>query len=129
MAKKILIVDDQLDAVEFVKAVLEADDRELISAKDGVIGVEKAKSELPDLIILDVQMPRKDGFEAFYDLRADKATAKIPVIMLTGVSARTGIKFSQKDMGEFLGEEPEAFIDKPIDPDTLQDTVAKLLGD
>jgi two-component system alkaline phosphatase synthesis response regulator PhoP len=130
MAKwKILVVDDQQDCVDFVKAILGSDEREVISARDGVIGLEKARSEEPNLIVLDVQMPRKDGFEMFHDLRTDKKTAEIPVIMLTGVSGRTGIKFSKKDMGEFLGSEPEAYIEKPIDPDALEEAVDKILAD
>jgi CheY-like chemotaxis protein len=127
--KTILIVDDEPDSVEFVKAIIsELGDFSLISASDGKSGLEKAKAELPDLIILDVMMPEKDGFSVFYDLRRSSETENIPVIMLTGVSEKTGIKFSEKEMGEFLGKEPEAFIDKPVDPEKLQEAVKRILG-
>ena len=126
--KTILIVDDEPDAVEFVKAVIsEIGDFPVITAFDGESGLEKAKTELPDLIILDVMMPKKNGFDVFYDLRQNPETRDIPVIMLTGVSEATGIKFSGKDMGEFLGKEPEDFIDKPVDPEKLQETIKKAL--
>jgi len=126
--KAILIVDDEPDSVEFVKAVIsEIGDFSVISAFDGESGLEKAKTELPDLIILDVMMPKKDGFYVFYALRQNSETKDIPVIMLTGVSEKTGIRFSGKDMGEFLGKEPEDFIDKPVDPTRLQETIKKAL--
>ena len=127
--KTILIVDDESDSVEFVKAIIsEIGDFSVISASDGKSGLEKAKSELPDLIILDVMMPEKDGFSVFYDLKRNPDTENIPVIMLTGVSKKTGIKFSGEAMGEYLGREPVAFIDKPVDPAKLQKAVRKVLG-
>ena len=129
-ATKILVVDDDADARCFVQAMLEAaGDFEFIEAADGDEGIEKAKANSPDLIILDVQMPRKDGFSTFKDLRSDETTAAIPVIMLTGVGDRTGISFSAGDMGDFLGHKPEAYLEKPIDPAILQKTVKKVLGD
>ena len=73
-------------------------------------------------------MPEKDGFEVFAELRKDTATKDIPVVMLTGVGAKVGIPFSARDMGKFLGAEPNAYIEKPIEPSELQDTVAKLLA-
>ena len=125
--KKILIADDETDVHVFLRVALEQDGREIITASDGQEALEKAKAELPDLIILDVQMPGKDGFEVFSALSGYKATESIPVIMLTGVSDRTGIKFSASDMGEYLGKEPAVYIEKPIDPAVIQETVTGLL--
>ena len=128
---KILIVDDQSDTREFIKAVVsELGDFSIITGEDGEDGLQKAKAENPDLIILDVMMPKRDGFSVFNALRDDTAagTDKIPVIMLTGVSKETGIKFSGEAMGEFFGKAPEEFIDKPIDPARLQDAVKAALG-
>ena len=125
----ILIVDDEPDAIEFVKAVIsEIGDLSVMSANDGERGLEKAKAEVPDLIILDVMMPKKDGFSVFYELRKNPETENIPVIMLTGVSEQTGIRFSGEHMEEFLGKKPEAFIDKPVDPDKLQKAIKNALG-
>ena len=125
--KKVLIADDEADVHVFVDAALEEDGHQIIHASDGEEALEKVKAESPDLIILDVQMPKKDGFLVFGELRQDDATKAIPVIMLTSVTERTGIKFDRKDMGDYYGSEPEAYIDKPIDPATLRETVSKLL--
>ncbi|MCD4761239.1 response regulator [bacterium] len=127
--KKILVVDDEPDAVEFVTEILShIEGVSVISSADGVEGLEKAKTEGPDLIVLDVQMPRKDGFSMFSDLKQDPVTKDIPVIMLTGVTVRMGIKFSAEDMGEYMGAEPEAYIEKPIDPGALLQATEKILG-
>ena len=125
---KVLVVDDEPDAVEFVRAVMEEAGYQVVTASDGVEGLEKAAKEKPDLVLLDVQMPRKDGFVAFTEMRQDPQLKAIPVVMLTGVGERTGIRFSAEDMGDYLGEEPDAYVEKPVDPEVLQETVRKLLG-
>lgn len=128
-AKKILIVDDEPDAVAFARIALsELGEVTILSAGDGEAGLAKAAEEVPDLIVLDVQMPGKDGFQVFADLKRDAATADIPVIMLTGVGDKLGIRFSSEDMGEFVGREPNAYIEKPVDPTELQRTASDLLG-
>jgi len=128
--KKILVVDDNPDAIEFVKAVISGiGDYSVITATDGNQGLAKAQAESPDLIILDVMMPVKDGFMVFADFRKNPETMNIPVIMLTGVSEETGSKFGKKDMGKFIGQEPEEFIDKPVDPIKLQEIVKKILDE
>ena len=125
----ILICDDEPDARAFVEAVLsQTGDYNILTASDGVMGLEKAKEVVPDLIVLDVQMPRKDGFRVFSDLKADDTTEAIKVIMLTGIAEKTGIRFSSSDMGEFYGKEPDAYVEKPIDPDTLSKAVLKVLA-
>ena len=125
---KILVVDDEPDAVEFVRTVMEVAGYDVIDASNGVEGIEKARAEKPALVILDVQMPEKDGFSTFADMQADPQLKDIPVVMLTGVGALTGISFSASDMGEYLGEEPAAYIEKPVDPEELQRTVEKVLS-
>ena len=128
-AKTVLIVDDEPDAIEFVEVALEEiGDITTLAALDGVSGLKKAKEAKPDLIILDLQMPGRDGFEVFMDLKKEPATKDIPVVVLTGVAEKVGIGFSAKDMGDFMGEEPEAYVEKPVDPGELQKTVSKLLG-
>ena len=120
-------MDDEPDAVEFVRAVMEEAGYQVVTASDGVEGLEKAAKEKPDLVLLDVQMPRKDGFVAFTEMRQDPQLKAIPVVMLTGVGERTGIRFSAEDMGDYLGEEPDAYVEKPVDPELLQETVRRLL--
>ena len=71
-------------------------------------------------------MPGESGFSVFAELRENQATAAIPVIMVTGSAEKTGIKFSSKEMGEFIGKEPEAYLEKPVDPEILKSTVASV---
>jgi len=126
--RKVLIVDDEPDMREFAQAALEGEGYQLRLAADGGEGIEKAKSERPDLIIMDVQMPKKDGFSALYDLRQDPATKSIPVILLTGVAKKTGVRFSAETVEEYMGERPQAFLSKPVEADELRRTARRLLG-
>ena len=120
-------MDDEADAREFVRSVMEAFGVAVLEAADGEEGLAVARREKPALIVLDVQMPVKDGFATLYDLRRDPATRDIPVVFLTGVSGRTGIRFSPDAIEEFMGERPEAYLEKPIDPEHLLRTVRRLL--
>ena len=127
--KSILVVDDEPDAIEYVDAILaEIGDFKIIPSYDGIDGQNKAKSEKPDLIILDVMMPEKDGFKVFYDLQKDPETKDIPIIMLTGVADKIGIQFFKKDMKDFMGNEPVDYIEKPLDPEKLKETVKKIFN-
>ncbi len=84
MAKKILIVDDEPNIIKVVESRLKANGYDVITASDGAQGIEKARAEKPDLILLDISMPRMNGQEALQKLKQDAATSAIPVIMLTG---------------------------------------------
>jgi two-component system alkaline phosphatase synthesis response regulator PhoP len=126
--KKILIVDDEPDAIEFVEAVLsELVGLTTISANNGMMGLDMARDYKPDLIILDIQMPGMNGFQVFKELKKETITRNIPIIMLTGIATTTGLKYDAKDMGITLGAEPNAYIDKPVNPTILQKTVSKIL--
>lgn len=81
--KKILVVDDEVDFIEAVKARLEAVGYDVVSATNGKDGIAKAKKEQPALILLDLVMPRTNGFEALSKLKTDPATANIPVVIIT----------------------------------------------
>jgi CheY-like chemotaxis protein len=124
----ILTIDDESDNHEFIKSILEDDYIDVITALNGKIGLDTAIEKTPDLIILDVQMPVMDGFEAFRHLKANEKTANIPIIMLTGIAEKRGIRFSKEEMGEFYGKEPEEYIEKPIDPDKLLKAVQKIIS-
>ncbi len=126
--RKILIVDDEEDSVSFVQAILEDDYANISSASDGETGLAAALAGEPDLIILDVQMPKKDGFQVFQELQQNEGTRGIPVIMLTGVAQKTGLRFSREDMRQYFGAEPRAYVEKPVDPGTLKATVDGILG-
>ncbi len=129
MAKtRILLVDDEQDSIDFVTAVLEGEDVEFLTAYDGEAGMKMARAEKPDLIILDVQMPKKDGFTVFAELRHDEDLRNIPVIMLTGISEKTGVGFSESIMGDLIGHIPDGYVEKPVEPAVLQATVNEVLA-
>ena len=83
MKKKILLVDDSSTVILMEKMILAKGPYEIVTARDGVEGVAKAKSEQPDVILLDVMMPNMDGLSACAAIRADEATAHIPIVMVT----------------------------------------------
>lgn len=126
--KRVLVVDDEPDAREFVRAVAEDNGYAILEAADGEEGLTVARQQMPDAIVLDVQMPKKDGYTVFAELRKDEATRAIPVVMLTAAGKRTGMHFDAADMGEFMGSEPEAYVEKPIQPALLGETLNRLLG-
>jgi len=120
---KALVVDDESDAREFVRAILEPDGWEIIEAEDGAAGLQMAKDTQPDLAILDVEMPNMNGFQVFTELIKLPETANTKIVMLTGVADKLGMRFSADDMGNFLGREPDAYVEKPIDPDQFKRVV------
>ncbi len=126
--KKILVVDDDQSVVAFVGAALDPEKYEVVGAGDGLTGLSQACKEPPDLIILDVYMPRQPGFYTLRDLKDDPKTKAIPVIMLTSVSKRLGIAFSTQDIYDFLGTEPDVYLEKPVDPMYLRRITDRLLG-
>ena len=83
MNKKVLLVDDSATVLMMEKMVLAKGPFDVVTARDGVEGIAKAKSEQPDVILLDVMMPNLDGLSACAAIRADEATAHIPIIMVT----------------------------------------------
>ena len=126
--KKVLVVDDDQSAVAFVRTALASEKYEVAGADDGLIGLSRIRQDPPDLIILDVYMPRQPGFYTLRDLKEDPNTKDIPVIMLTGVGRRLGITFSSQEIYDFLGIEPDVYLEKPVDPMFLRRVTDRLLG-
>jgi CheY-like chemotaxis protein len=133
MSKRILIIDDEPDIVTFLSAVLEENGYSSMSAKDGVEGLETLRREQPDLVLLDLMMPKKSGITMFQELRKDPELGQIPVVVVTGVSEVTGVDFRNfmykqplKDEKKFVETTgltkytiPDGYVEKPIDPDEL----------
>ncbi len=119
--------DDEQECIDFVRESLAETPYEVISARDGEEALAVARQQRPQRIILDVQMPKRDGFEVFVELRGDEKLAGVPVVMLTAIAERTGMKFSGQDMGQYIGSPPEAYVDKPIEPVVLKQAVKRLL--
>jgi len=127
MKKKIIIIDDDVDLVEAMRLTLENEGFEVIDAQEGEKGLEKTRNEIPDLIILDVMMGTQDeGFHVAYQIRADRKTADIPIIMLTAVGQETGFTFDKDRDEDFLPV--DEFLEKPINPGVLVELVRKHLG-
>jgi len=122
---KILVIDDDPDFVAATKLVLESKPYQVVTAFDGDEGLKKARDESPDLIILDVIMPLKDGFMVCEQLKRDPELGKIPVLMLTAFADKVG--GTSLAVGQGLTLEAEDFIDKPITPTELLIRVERLL--
>ncbi len=122
---KILLVDDDADFVEATKTVLESKSYQVIVANQGDDGLRKAKEEKPDLIILDVIMPVKDGFTTAEQLKKDPQLSEIPVLMLTGFAQKSGETSIAVSRGLTL--EAEDYINKPVSPEELLRRVEKQL--
>ncbi|MBC8275462.1 MAG: response regulator [Chloroflexi bacterium] len=122
---KILLVDDDKDFVEATTMVLESKPYEVVVAYDGDDGLAKARKEKPDLIILDIIMPVKDGFRAAEQLKKDPDLKKIPVIMLTSFSEKGGETSLSVSQG--LALDAEDYVDKPVAPEELLKRVERLL--
>jgi DNA-binding response OmpR family regulator len=122
---KILLVDDDPDFVVATRTVLESVPYEVIVAYDGDEGLVKAQEERPDLILLDIIMPTRDGFYVCEKLKSDPELWNIPIIMLTSLSQRISDTAYSVHDGMML--EADDFIDKPVRPAELLARVARLL--
>ena len=122
---KILLVDDDEDFVESTKTILESKPYEVIVAGNGDEGLRKAREEKPDLILLDVIMPVKDGFTAAEQLKKDPQLSKIPTLMLTAFAAKVTETSIPLSRGFTL--ETEDYIDKPVSPEELLARVERQL--
>jgi two-component system alkaline phosphatase synthesis response regulator PhoP len=122
---KILLVDDDEDFVESTRLVLESKPYQVIVASDGDEGLRKAKEEKPDLILLDVIMPVKDGFTAAEQLKKDPQLSKIPTLMLTAFATKG--RETQIPVSRGMALETEDYIDKPVSPQELLARVEKHL--
>ncbi len=118
--KKILLIEDEPNMIELVTMRLEANGYEVISAIDGEKGFIMAKSEGPDLIILDLMLPKLDGYKVCGMLKEDSRYQKIPIIILTGRAQKEDI---------LLGEEVgcDAYIKKPFEPQMLLMKIEELI--
>jgi DNA-binding response OmpR family regulator len=127
MSKKyVLIVDDDPDLVETVCMMLEDKGYEVGKAYDGVEGEEAIKERHPDLLVLDVMMPRKDGYQLCAELKADSATKDIPVILLTAVGE--AVPTTSYTHAQGMSTEAEEYIPKPVDSKTLVEAVESFFG-
>jgi CheY-like chemotaxis protein len=126
MAKRILLVDDDPEQIEYASAVLEENGYVAIAASNGLEGMEKARKEKPDLILLDLLMPEKGGIVMYRELRKEAETKNIPVIVLSGVAR--GAPFEARMMSQDPSiPAPDGYIEKPMKPSTMLKMVGELI--
>ena len=119
--EKLLVVDDEKDFVGFISERLEAKGFDILKAFDGKEGLGMARTQKPDLIILDVAMPEMNGYDVCRRLKADRNYKSIPIIMLTAKFQPNDILFG-KEMGS------DAYLTKPLELELLLNTVNALLS-
>jgi CheY-like chemotaxis protein len=122
--KRILVVDDEVDALTYLCTLLEDNGYETLRALNGIEAVESARSHRPDLITLDMSMPEQSGVRTMREMKADPQLATIPIVIVTGIG---------ESMNTFIQKiphfpRPEGFIAKPIVQDELLGLVKQLLA-
>jgi CheY-like chemotaxis protein len=128
MGSRILLADDDPDVIEVLSILLEDEGYDIVTARDGAEALEKIRSEDPELVVLDLLMPRVDGFAVFNTLQepAYERWSKMPVIVLTSVREEVSRRRYQLETGKEMGY--AAYLEKPADPDELLETVSSLLS-
>jgi CheY-like chemotaxis protein len=128
--KKILIVDDEPDVVTYLETVLGDNGYETVSAVDGKDGMDKVKSEKPDLVTLDISMPEASGARFYKEMKQDTGLAEIPIVIITAITGLDGDPYAYKKFldGRRTVPPPEGFLPKPINRDELLKTIQKLIN-
>jgi CheY-like chemotaxis protein len=121
MQRKVLIVDDSHMIRRIVGKILKEENFEVLSAENGLMGYEMAKKNLPDLVIMDVEMPVMNGIEATHRIRSDSATNHIPVLIFTSLGSENDIRMAKEAGGS-------GFLNKPISKEDLRATISSILG-
>ena len=130
MTKKAMVVDDNPDVRRFSVAVLEENGYTAFVAEDGESGLRMIKEEKPDLVLLDVLMPRQSGVRLYRELKTAKSLKDIKVIVLGEIAKKAFLR-SQKALTEFGGKEvpePKVYLEKPVEPEVLAEEIKKILA-
>ncbi|MCE1184061.1 response regulator transcription factor [Zoogloea sp.] len=120
MSKKILIADDEQNIVISLEFLMQREGFQVVVARDGQEALERARSERPDLILLDVMMPRKNGYEVCQEIRADQSLAATRILMLTAKGRET-------EVTKGLAVGADAYMTKPFSTRDLVARVRSLL--
>ena len=127
MQEKILVVDDDPDILDALTMILEATGYQVVTARDGVDGLASLKAEKPDLLILDLLMPKMDGFAVCKELQDARWSSyrDIPILILTSVREEASRRRYELETG--LQLDVDDYLEKPISPDILLERLEKLL--
>jgi len=126
MSYKVLVVDDDPDILDAVTMILESQDYEVVTARDGVEGLAALKAESPDLMVLDLLMPKMDGFAVCKELKDPRwSKYKVPILMLTSVREDASRRRYELETG--LELDVDDYVEKPMSPDVLIQRVGALI--
>lgn len=124
---KILVVDDDVSIIESSTILLESKGYGVVAATNGAEGLKKARSEKPDLMLLDVMMAHdRDGFEVVQQLKQEAETRHIPIVLITGITKSKNLPFTFEPDEDWLPV--NAVLNKPVPPELLLKTIAETLG-
>jgi DNA-binding response OmpR family regulator len=128
---RILVIDDHKRTVKAIERILQRKGYKVFTAFEGMTGLQKAREEKPDLIILDIVMPGMDGYKVCYHLQRREDTARIPVLMLTGKGQiegdRPGVQYRIKEREAGFDVGAVEFLNKPVKMKELLNRVRGLL--
>jgi twitching motility two-component system response regulator PilH len=130
MTQKILLVDDDPDVLTLNMTVVEENGYIPLIAENGEKGLELAKTDHPNLIILDILMPKQSGIKMYRAVKLDETLKTIPVIILSGI-AQQSFQKSQETLTGFSGlqvPDPEAYLEKPVSPAELGSAIQRIIG-
>jgi len=130
MGKRVLVVDDDPDVRVFNTTVLEENGYSPEEAVNGEEALRAIRAAPPDLVMLDVLMPRQSGIRLYRTLKTDPALKAVKIILLSGIARASFLK-SQQALTEFGGQpvpEPEYYLEKPVDAEVLAAAVKKAIG-
>ena len=128
MPHKILLVDDDPDILDALSMILESKGYQVVTAQDGIEGLASLKAEKPDVLILDLLMPKMDGFAVCKELQ-DPRWSKykdVPILILTSVREEASRRRYELETG--LELDVDDYVEKPISPDVLLDRIGKLIN-
>ncbi len=130
MAKKVLVVDDEMDVRTFISTLLEANGYTALAADNGESGMALFQEKRPDLVTLDVMMPKESGIKMYRDIKTNPEYAEVPVLIISGLAKKTFLH-SQKVLDKFKDQTvppPDGYIEKPPEPDELLAEIKRLIG-
>ena len=129
MGKKVLIVDDEDEVRDFVSTLLEENGYAPITASDGAEAMDMVRQDRPDLIIMDILMPKQGGIKMYRELKSEDSFKDIPVVVYSGIAKRTYLRTqaARTEMGDQSVPDPEAYIEKPAKPEKLAAVIKSLL--
>ncbi len=130
MGRTVLAVDDEAQTRDFISAVLEENGYTPVLAENGEEAMEIIRQNKPDLIILDIMMPKQSGIKMYRELKRAESWKDIPVIVCSGLPKRTYLR-AQAALTETSGEsvpDPDAYLEKPVTPERLGATIKQIMG-